>query len=505
METYNLNYQSALGLERAPFSCEPDLSLYYSFKSFEQSLRLLERLIQGNDRVILVIGERGIGKTTLLNRYLGSTESTWKSCRLRLYFDQPEDRPAPQKRKYHPALLSQDTKEPILMMDDAHYLTQKQLEYLLKKDAHEGGGVKFKRLVLFGDAGIIDAAAGITKLLAEKSALSKIHLSPLSKEETAEYLNHRLSASGYTGKRIFRSSTAKRIYRNSGGIPGGINMAADRILKETYSTEKPEQKRPIKLRWQKVGWVLTGCAVCFIGLAFLFSLVNKPASDIESAKVLSPKIIRKKIIIAKQMKKPEPSAPKITFTEAKETPPQPSLAETEKPEIAVAEKKEPPPAKHQMQQEMQPVESEPHKIVQKKIDHDVGEKQAAESSRPDSPMVKGETALIMKDEMNKKIHRETWILAQDKSYFTIQIMGVRNEEYLHTFIKKHNLCTKGEIAYCRTSYKGKDWYPLLYGIYATKQDAYSAIDELPAGVRRTSPWIRKVSAVQQAIQKRLNQ
>ena len=132
MKTDNLNYQNALQLSGDPFSNAPDLRFYFSFKSFEQSLRLLERLVQGGDSLILVIGEFGIGKTTLLERYLGASESGWETCRLRLNSGEAENQISQQELDDQPAYLLQDADDPILMIDDAHRLTQQQLEYLLR-------------------------------------------------------------------------------------------------------------------------------------------------------------------------------------------------------------------------------------------------------------------------------------------------------------------------------------------------------------------------------------
>ena len=100
-----------------------------------------------------------------------------------------------------------------------------------------------------------------------------------------------------------------------------------------------------------------------------------------------------------------------------------------------------------------------------------------------------------------KIHRENWLLTQNSAYYTIQILGVRNEKRLQNFVEENRLSKEDHIAYYQTSYKGKDWYPLLYGVYATKTEASSAMKELPPTVQKASPWIRRMSSVHRAIQK----
>ena len=67
------------------------------------------------------------------------------------------------------------------------------------------------------------------------------------------------------------------------------------------------------------------------------------------------------------------------------------------------------------------------------------------------------------------------------------------------FIEKNNLPAQNQIAYYESTFQGKAWFQLLYGIYPTKQAAELAADKLPENIRRAGPWIRSMSAVQQAI------
>jgi len=80
------------------------------------------------------------------------------------------------------------------------------------------------------------------------------------------------------------------------------------------------------------------------------------------------------------------------------------------------------------------------------------------------------------------------------------VLGVRNEESLLNFVKVHKLLLNQNVAYYKTVYKGKQWYPLLYGVYPTKSGAADAVGELPDKVQKAIPWIRKMSAVQKEVQ-----
>jgi DamX protein len=76
---------------------------------------------------------------------------------------------------------------------------------------------------------------------------------------------------------------------------------------------------------------------------------------------------------------------------------------------------------------------------------------------------------------------------------------------MQEFIEKNPLLQENEIAYYESTFKGKPWYQLLYGIYSTPQEARLAAKNLPEDIRRAGPWIRSISAVQQAIKSKAAQ
>jgi septal ring-binding cell division protein DamX len=112
----------------------------------------------------------------------------------------------------------------------------------------------------------------------------------------------------------------------------------------------------------------------------------------------------------------------------------------------------------------------------------------------------------VKEEFKEKteewiIHREKWLLSQNSSHYTIQLMGVRKEELLFDFIQSDPWLQQNEIAFYQTTFKDKPWFQLLYGVYPTKKEAQSTADTFPPKIRKSSPWIRRLSGVQKAIRK----
>lgn len=468
------NYQSVLGLKRDPFAPEPDAKFYYPFDSFEQRLQLLNYLVQGTDLLVLVIGETGCGKTTLLHRYLVTSDETWKADRIACEpAGESDSTLTGEQQDGYPVFVQQDVADPIVIVDDAHKLPEKDLRFLLREALVPGSTQKIKRLVLFGEPTLSKYIIALPETAAGDTAINKITMPVLSRQECESYLQYRPALAGYTGESLFKPSVTKRLHRKSDGLPGQINELADRWLKKKYAPKLPEEgfftllkNLPIKA----VGWGVGALAVVVVGLVVFNQMDSTPRSS-TGKQTASLRVFRAKIPAMVSSNTPEPT-PQITpAPKTQEAVPESQKAEETRAPLPVAEQpaalaKAPP----------QPVE------------------QPAIKPSPPQP------AALPKATAKHTIYRESWLLDQESAFYTLQVLGVRNEESLLNFIKVHKLLQNQNVAYYKTVYKGKQWYPLLYGVYQTKSEAAAAVKELPDKIQKSVPWIRKMSAVQREVE-----
>jgi DamX protein len=521
-----ISYQHVLGLKKDPFSPEPDPACYYASDSFEQRLKVLQGLVRGTDALGMVIGEPGSGKTTLLKRYLAAADGRWKAVRILTDPETATPRTTDTlERGGHPAYVLQDSEAPIVIVDDSHKLSVKELEFLLQEALVPGSTSKIKRLVLFGEPGLDSKIGRLPVTSAAQPAVNKIYLPGLTAKQTGEYLQLRLAAAGYTGENPFNSSAVKDIHQTSGGYPGAVNEIANQWLRIKYSAKEEGQgmKQRFSASPRRVAvWI--AAAVIVLGLAAIWYFqdrrptVSNPPDQVAAKKVFRQRVpmnpgavepvVRKKVITA-QTATQAAAETKAAQSPAAGASTQPTAEASPQPTAQV-------PTQPQAEVPIQPAVQ----ASTRTRDEDNANRQIVEPAAPDAAQPKAEAlprspqiqppspaptpsvAESPAPAVKTAVQRENWLLAQDPESYTIQIMGVYNEQSLLDFIKRNQELEQGEIAYYETLFQGRPWYQLLYGIYPTKQAAQLAADELPENIRRAGPWMRKLAVIQQAIKDR---
>ncbi len=465
MKRSNSHHKTISRIHIDPFGPEPDERFYYAFEAFEQRLAILRRLLQGADALIVVIGEAGSGKTTMLQRILATTDKPWKPVRVQTAASMAVSRLARLKKSGNPAaFLLQDPGATVILMDDAHLLSRKELRKLVRNTLATDPARKYKRMVLFGEPRISENFDAVSDDLTDETAMNRIYLPTITKQEAAAYIRHRLAVAGFNGKNPLTATMLKTIYRNTAGVPGRINEAASRWWAKkgapgNLAQGNSRRKRHRLLRI--VGWTAAiAAAVIFAGFLWLSGEIGRSADSKPSTR---RQMVRVKIQNAdRQLQRRADIA---------------SISPGAKPRPARLQPAEPAAAGNAQQR------SAP--------DSGLTKPPPVASTAPEQPVM-GRPG---------QIRREQWLLAQKPSDYTIQILGVRSERSLLAFVNEHQLNRSGHAAYYRSRFKGRVWFPLVYGSYPSVDEARGAIAGLPTQIRSMSPWIRKMSIIHSEIQK----
>jgi type II secretory pathway predicted ATPase ExeA len=201
----------------------------------------------------VVIGERGSGKTTLMNEFISTAGNNWQPCRIKLKSQERNFDHRWRNLNNRMVFRSRENSPPSIIIDDAHQLSPSELRKLIQsaytKDGQQlrkliqsaytkDGQRKFQSIVLFAEPEMRARFAEMARWLPPKSVIDKIFMTPLTEKQTAEYLHHRLRAAGIIRKNPFTMDQVRKIHELSGGLPGWINGEAYMQLKKMKTNRK---------------------------------------------------------------------------------------------------------------------------------------------------------------------------------------------------------------------------------------------------------------------------
>ena len=154
------------GPPSGPFAPGAKRPFYFLIETVEQRLRLLKRLMAGRDALILVIGETGSGKTTLMKRLIDTVKIPCRQGRFRQPTENQTRPPVPTLLRTHPVFILKNMAQSTIILDDAHALGPEELAFLLRIISPPCGVRIANRMVLFGEPSLNSPIpAGLTSAL----------------------------------------------------------------------------------------------------------------------------------------------------------------------------------------------------------------------------------------------------------------------------------------------------------------------------------------------------
>lgn len=222
-----------LGLSTSPGSSGQSQRFFFESPLLSRQVAALKQLAESSSRMIVVMGDRGSGKSTLIQRVVSETPGKWKPGRLVLSFRHQRQATARKSALHRRAVFfTRLGAAPTVILDDAHQLTLNDLKRLIQRTLPDGGDHKFKTVILFAEPRLRGSLKSIAKWLPPETVIEKIQISPFTEQQTAAYLTHRFKIAALLDRLPFSERQLKTIHSLSGGLPGWINGEAYMLLKK---------------------------------------------------------------------------------------------------------------------------------------------------------------------------------------------------------------------------------------------------------------------------------
>ncbi len=249
-------YESFFGLRELPFSLTPDPRFLWLSDTHEEGLATLVYGITRHKGFLLLTGDVGTGKTTLLRAALRQLPRDTDTALiintigltpldlLKLIaaefglegrFESTADYLIAINRLLLDRLRAQ--RNTVLIIDEAQNLDAATLEEVRLLSNLETDTAKLMQIVLTGQPELIRtlASPGLRQL--RQRIAVEHHMVPLTAEQIRPYLAHRLDVAGGRFEEIFSPGVAPVFYRFSQGCPRLISLLADRVLLAAYSKQ----------------------------------------------------------------------------------------------------------------------------------------------------------------------------------------------------------------------------------------------------------------------------
>jgi type II secretory pathway predicted ATPase ExeA len=253
----DLLYQQHFGFSQAPFNITPDPSFLYISASHREGLAQLMYGINARRGFIVLSGEVGTGKTTLIQTLLNQLTEKTQTALIFSAITNPLDllryvceefklvEPLGSVRDAHDyiCLLNEfllekyrEGENAALIIDEAQNLSAEVLESIRLLSNFETTKDKLLQILLVGQPELNERLNTPQLRQLKQRITLRHHLRPLSLQECQEYIATRLKHAGGNPS-LFGPKAVEEIHRYSGGIPRLINVLCDNAMVNAYALD----------------------------------------------------------------------------------------------------------------------------------------------------------------------------------------------------------------------------------------------------------------------------
>jgi type II secretory pathway predicted ATPase ExeA len=267
-------YLEPFKLRELPFRLSPDPQFLYLSKQHARAKAYMESTIWFTDGFVVITGEIGAGKTTLIESFLKEVPADVVVAQInqtqvsvvdflqavleQFGFSPFRMRKAELISTLNNFLIEQYAagRKVLLIVDEAQNLTMRVLEEIRLLSGVETTKDKVLRIILAGQPELNDKLNAPELAQLTQRVRLRFHLQTLSEPETHAYIQHRLEVAGAGDRQIFAADTFPMIFRYCGGVQRLVNTLCDTALMAAFTADRDTVTRAdVKAAVDELRWV----------------------------------------------------------------------------------------------------------------------------------------------------------------------------------------------------------------------------------------------------------
>ena len=242
-------YEAKYGLKDLPFQLSPDHRFFYPSRGHKQAMAYLTYGLNLRDGFIVITGNVGVGKTTIVGHLLSQIDAdkyysaTIVSSQLSsddtlrmvagtfgLAYENRDKASLLQGIAAFLVTQRERGKHVFLVFDEVQNMPFEAIEELRMLSNYQRDSRPLMQCILLGQPEFRERLGHPEMDQIRQRIIATYHLGPLIADETREYIEHRLRTVGWNGDRIFTDRTYAMVHEATGGVPRQINVLCGRFL-----------------------------------------------------------------------------------------------------------------------------------------------------------------------------------------------------------------------------------------------------------------------------------
>jgi type II secretory pathway predicted ATPase ExeA len=248
-------YLEHFKLKELPFRLSPDPAFLFPSQIHSRAKAYMESTIWFTDGFVVITGEIGAGKTTLIESFLREIDQDVVVAQINQTQVSPIEflqgllaqfgfspfrmRKAELLATLNNFLIEQyaNGRKVLLIVDEAQNLSNKVLEEVRLLSGVETTKEKVLRIILAGQPELNAKLDSDELIQLRQRVRLRFHLTALTEEEMGAYVRHRLAVAGVVDRELFAPDTYPLIFRYTGGIPRLTNTLCDTCLLAAFGQD----------------------------------------------------------------------------------------------------------------------------------------------------------------------------------------------------------------------------------------------------------------------------